>query len=211
MRNLPSPRPYAVVALVLVLAPIASADDAPELITDRPDQTESAAVVPEGSVQLEVGWTFTRDDEDGVRVETHEVPATLVRICLAERVELRVGWTGYVSQEVRFRNFAVDADGAGDAELGAKIHFKEERGASPEIALLLGTSVPIGDDELTSDRFHPSFRLSLSHTLNDRLSLGYNLGMACESFPAPDVQRVVMNARSSPPYARVRVSRISGG
>jgi hypothetical protein len=168
-------------ALALVLAAPVAAQDVPELITDRPDQTESAAVVPKGSVQLEVGWTFTRDDDDGVRVETHEVPGTLVRIGLAERFELRVGWTGYVSTEARFRNFDADADGAGDAELGAKVYFKEERGAAPEIALLLGTSVPVGDDDFTSDRYDPSFRLSFAHTLSDRLSLGYNLGMEWET------------------------------
>ena len=29
---------------------------APELITDRPDKTESAVTVPPGYVQLETGW-----------------------------------------------------------------------------------------------------------------------------------------------------------
>ncbi len=167
-------------AVLTVLPPAALLGDPAELITDRPDQTESSVCVPEGSVQVELGWTFTRDDEGGVRSESQEAPGTLVRIGLAERFELRLGWTGYVSQELEFRDagFRVDADGAGDAEVGAKIYLKPERGNSPEVAFLISSSVPVGDDELTSDHYEPSFRLLLAHTLSDRLSLGYNVGMA---------------------------------
>lgn len=55
---------------------------------------------------------------------------------------------------------------------GAAAFLATERGATPEIALLFGTSVPLGDDDLTSDEFDPSIRFSLSHALNERLSLG---------------------------------------
>lgn len=33
-----------------------------ELITDRPDQTESPSIVPTGSVQLETGILFVQDE-----------------------------------------------------------------------------------------------------------------------------------------------------
>jgi hypothetical protein len=34
----------------------------PEIVTDRPDITESAIVVPKGSLQFESGLTWTSDD-----------------------------------------------------------------------------------------------------------------------------------------------------
>ena len=48
------------------LAPPA-AGASPELVTDRPDQTESSNLVPKGYLQLETGWSFARDDTGGVR------------------------------------------------------------------------------------------------------------------------------------------------
>ena len=47
-----------------------------DLLTDRPDQTESAIVIKPGFFQLEFGWTFTQDDEAGTETETVEVPGT---------------------------------------------------------------------------------------------------------------------------------------
>jgi len=171
--------------LVLTLAfsvPGARAEEPPELVTDRPDQTESATVVPQGTLQLEMGWLASRDTDRGRTTETRERPGTLLRFGLARRVELRVGWDGALDEEREVAARRVEeVSGVGDAEIGAKIHLMPERGARPEMALLAGTSVPIGDDELTSDRLDPSFRLSLAHTLSERIGLGYNLGMTWAS------------------------------
>ncbi len=145
----------------------------PALVTDRPDQTESAVVVPRDHVQPETGWTFSRADESGQRSETHEIAGTLVRVGLTERVELRVGWAGYISSDT--------ADGPGDTELGAKIHLREERGRAPQLALLAAVSLPTGGDDFSSDEFDPSFRICASHELSERLSIGYNAGAAWTS------------------------------
>ncbi len=167
--------------------------DPQELITDRPDQTESSRVISPGYFQMETGWTYTTDDEDDVRIETHEAPGTLLRIGLIDRVELRLGWSGYISEEIRDRNLQRAEDGSltrritsdeteiGDAELGTKIFLWEEQGWIPETALLASVSLPIGSEKFSSDRFDPSFRFNMSHTLSDRFSLGYNLGATWES------------------------------
>ena len=168
------------VYLGLVLAICPAAAEEPELVTDRPDQTESSSVVAPGRVQVEAGWTFS-NDEDGVDTETAEFPGTLVRIGLVDRLELRLGWTGYVREEIRIGASETDDDGAGDTEIGAKVYLREERGAAPEIALLVGASLPTGADDFSSERVDPSFRFSLSHTLTERLGLGYNLGASWES------------------------------
>ncbi|RMH21396.1 MAG: transporter [Acidobacteria bacterium] len=189
MTRRPTKTPPVVALMLIALgSPAAAQEGAGELVTDRPDQTESSVVVPPGYVQIEAGWTFTRNDDGGARLEVHELPGTLVRIGVAERVELRIGWSGLVFEELRGRDlpFVLDQDGAGDAELGAKIYLGEERGARPEIALLVASSVPVGEDAFTTDAFDPSFRLSLAHTLSERLSLGYNLGMEWETGAGDD-------------------------
>ena len=177
MRTPPNVTHAAVLLAALLALTPASPARAQDLVTDRPDQTESSVTVPAGHWQLEAGWTFTHDEEDGLQVESHEAPGTLLRVGIAERWELRFGWSGWVHEDVQSGSLRQESEGVGDAEVGAKVYLREQRGGSPEIALLFSTSVPLGDGDLTSDEFDPAFRFSLSHTFNERLSLGYNLGV----------------------------------
>ena len=152
-----------------------------ELVTDRPDQTESSSVVPPGYVQIETGWSLSRDQEGGIRTNTHAFPGTLFRIGALDRMELRLGYDGSLWEQTRETGLSTDLTGSGDMGIGAKIYFWEEKKWVPETALLAGVSLPVGKDQLSSERADPSFRLSLSHTLSDRLSFGYNLGATWES------------------------------
>lgn len=168
------------IALACTAVPAFAADEAdsiPELITDRPDQTESSAVVPRGYLQLETGFTYT---EAGSRSRTLEYPGTLLRIGLTEGLELRLGTTGFIAE---FE--PTDTTDFGDSEIGAKIYLWEEQGKVPEAALLASISVPTGESGVSSERFDPAFRFSFSHNLTERVGLGYNLGAAWESVPSP--------------------------
>ena len=60
-----------IAALFLVVAPGSASAQTPDLVTDRPDQTESATVVLRGLVQVETGYLFARDDG----IDVFEVPA----------------------------------------------------------------------------------------------------------------------------------------
>jgi len=140
---------------------------AEELVTDRPDATESSSVIGPGYLQVEFGWLYTESGD----TQTHELPQTLIRIGVIERIELRLGWNGYVDADS-----SEGADGVSDGELGTKIYLVEEKGLFPEAALLAAVSIPWGDEEVSSDEVDPSFRFALSHTLSETFSLGYNLG-----------------------------------
>ena len=63
-----------VLGRVLHLVALVGVSDAalsqvPDLVTDRPDQTESAYTVPKGLWQLEIGALFTHDNDGLVRGE----------------------------------------------------------------------------------------------------------------------------------------------
>ncbi len=155
-----------------------------ELVTDRPDQTESAAVVGKGSTQIETGWLLTHSDRSGEETDTQEIPGTLVRIGVSRRVELRLGWAGQIDFESDVRGPTgrrSRSSGSGDASLGVKVRLVDERGRRPEIAVLAGTSLPVGSRDFSTHREDPSFRFSLAHTLSESVSLGYNLGLEWES------------------------------
>jgi hypothetical protein len=175
--------------LLLVPAP-ARGQEAGPLVTDRPDQTESAEAVPTGALQLELGWTYGLDEEDGIELRTHAVPGALLRIGLGSGIEARIGFAGWISQDEEVTDPLLDPGfdhrgaGAGDAELGVKWEIAELESAGTRIALLGGVSLPVGEAGFGSERADPTFRLAISNELSDRVSLGYNVGMQWETVDA---------------------------
>ncbi len=168
-----SARRVVLVVLLIVMMhlgrDVANAQSA-ELVTDRPDQTESATVVAGGVVQVEMGYLFARDGG----VDRYEVPGTLVRVGLGSRTELRVGHAGVAGEG--------GSRGAGDGTLGAKFNLiGHADGWRPELAILGGVSLPTGDHGFSSNGVDPSFLFSLAYELSPRLSFGANVGSAWES------------------------------
>lgn len=148
-----------------------------DLVTDRPDQTESSSTVGPGYIQLEMGWTHSVED-DPVRVIEDSFPETLLRIGLFEQLELRFGYDGYLRQDTSTRPNKTHIDSSGDALAGFKWSFWEEQDWRPEAALLAHTTLPVGRDNISSERFDPDYRLAFSHTLGERIGFSYNLGQA---------------------------------
>ena len=81
-----------IVALTLFLAyPLISQDDHPPIVTDRPDQTESAVTVPHKTLQIESGFTFGWNEKDGIETKDLGYNSTLLRWGVLSRLELRLG------------------------------------------------------------------------------------------------------------------------
>lgn len=162
---------------------------APGLVTDRPDQTESPVAVPAGLVQVESGLTLTVHDAGPYETRIVEGPGTLVRVGLGRRAELRLAWDGWIDEDRDPDDEQLGErtrDGAGDGEVGVKVGLRSEAGAWPETALLVGVSLPVGDGAFSSDRLDPAIRLAFGHTLTERLSLGYNVGVDWSSEPGDE-------------------------
>lgn len=172
-------------ALFLAANSTTLAQEVPELVTDRPDQTESSVVVPPGYTQLEIGWTHARNDDHGEDVRSHSIPEVLLRYGICERWELRLGHAGYTWEDIDFSDGSPseDSEGWGDSEIGFKYYLWEEQTECwiPEGALLAGLTLPTGANGHSSERADPGFRFSFSHTLTETLSFGYNLGAAWET------------------------------
>lgn len=61
-----------------------------ELVTDRPDQTESSVTVPKGSLQIESGFLLGYSEENRFSTRDLLLPTTLFRIGLTNNLELRI-------------------------------------------------------------------------------------------------------------------------
>jgi hypothetical protein len=163
-----------------------AAPEVAELVTDRPDQTESAVVVPRGTFQIELGVGYAEEAAGPADEETLELPGTLLRWGATERLEFRLAWAGHV--DVRSGGpAAVDGiSGLADPELGAKLSLLSlERGDAMDFALLAHVSVPVGDEAIGSPRADPSLRLNGAHAIGERAALGWNVGYEARSFEDP--------------------------
>lgn len=144
----------------------------PELVTDRPDQTESAVTVPNGHAQVEMGMLL--GEADGER--TLNVATTLIRVGVHPRLELRLGVDGWVKTYED-----EESSGLGDGSVGLKLLLWGEDELRPQAALLAWTTLPIGASNVSTEHVDPGFRLSFSHTLSDRVGFGYNTGVVWET------------------------------
>jgi len=142
------------------------------LVTDRPDFTESAEAVPLGRAQIEMGYTYTYDNDDGLLV-SHSAPELLLRLGIARNVELRIEWEGYT----RSRQGDERIEGLADMGLGVKVKLLEQRGARPHLAALLATSLPTGEADISSDDYNPKLGLLWAYDLSESLALGGNVNV----------------------------------
>lgn len=150
------------------------------LVTDRPDFTESSVTVGRGVTQLEMGYTFTSNDDDGIQVDEDSYPETLFRIGMfAEWFELRIGWN-YLEEDVSGVGGDARNEGAEDLSIGCKIALTPQVCCAPEMAVILAMTVPTGADVFSADEVLPSFVWAYSWELNDRLALGGNTGFSRE-------------------------------
>jgi len=148
------------------------------LVTDRPDATEASSTVGKGVLQIESGGFFESFEVNNIKTENYTYNTTLIRYGLLDNLELRLGWD-FVEGITKVNGTKLDnvTSGLSPLLLGIKLDLSEENGAMPEIALI-GHVFPIfsAGRDYRPETTAVDFRFSLSHTLNENSSLGYNIG-----------------------------------
>ena len=168
--------------LLLTTAVAAIAQESDPLITDRPDQTESATTVASGKVQIEMGGSVEIDtlEANAQRdLVVMSAPGLLVRIGLAKSLELRVG-TAFT--RTSYDQFDPNSPGGVgtrfassqlEGHLGGKVSIFENGDEGFTSALLGGVSLPLaGEDGPVS----AELRASVAQDISSIFSLGLNLG-----------------------------------
>ncbi|MFO7670347.1 MAG: transporter [Bacteroidales bacterium] len=144
---------------------------AQQIVTDRPDQTESSSTIPRKSFQVETGFLFGDLNNESQRFFL--LPTALFRYGLTRGIELRLGenLVSYKSEESSPTKF-----GLSDLELGAKFQILKREDINTEIAFISHAVLPTGTDGLSLEKYGTINKLALSHALNSFLDLGYNVG-----------------------------------
>lgn len=167
--------PIVLIVLVLLACPAAPALAA-QIEPDRPELTESAKLVPRGSVQLETGAAFSKERRAGEPAEKR----------LELEADLRIGVTRQLEIDLEGEPFVrvrgpQDDTGVGDITVGFRYRFIEAYEGypwPPHLAVKAFAKLPIADEPIDTGR--PNFGLLLlaSFDLPWDFELEVNLGAA---------------------------------
>lgn len=163
---------------LLFLSVFASAQTTPELSTDRPDQTESSAVVPHKFLQIETGFLLENKSNNLLKHKSYAFNSTLLRYGLLQNFELRLGMEFLGDRfEMKNQDSLPKVSGLAPLYTGFKVNIADEDGWKPEIAFLGGLSLPFtAKKDYKPSHVSGDMRFAFTHTLSERFSLGYNLG-----------------------------------
>jgi hypothetical protein len=128
------------------------------LNSDRPGFSESPITVDIGVWQLETGVEYLRD-RDGGDFTQLTLPDARLRFGLADDFELVINWDGVR----KFSSGGSSTTGLTDAQIGLKIQVTDDR-ASTVASLFGGISIPLGDDQFSSDSTDPFIGVAWGHT-----------------------------------------------
>jgi hypothetical protein len=142
-----------------------------QIVTDRPDQTESSSAVGKGNLQLESGILLDIEGEGLYSTRHLFAPTTLFRYGILNGMELRI-----LSQFETQKTSGQSVSGISDIEIGAKLQVFNNENGHTKIAFLSHIIAPTGTRELTNSDFGIINKIAVSHELRENMSLGYNLG-----------------------------------
>ena len=142
------------------------------LVAERPDFTEASSVVGLGVLQVEGGYTYTSNDDDGQQTIGHSYPETLFRYgVLANWLEARLAFN-FGNERVTTSLGSVNNRGGDDLYLGLKIGLTPQDGWRPEMALIPQMTVPTGSERRSDEKVLPGINWVYSWGVNDFVSIG---------------------------------------
>ena len=170
-----------VVAILFLFSLVAGAQESEvirEMVTDRPDETESPSLVPTGFLQIESGFLYEERKNDNIRDKDIVYNTSLLRYGLLGNLELRLGIEVLQTRsEANGVAWHRSKTGFSPLLMGAKIGISEEKGLLPEIGFIGHLHLPFA----ASEEFRPEttgvdFRFAFTHTVSTDSDLSYNFG-----------------------------------
>ncbi len=163
-------------AIMISLYSFSQENETPDIITDRPDQSESTAIVPLNMLQIETGFVYEHDKTDLAEFNNTTFNTTLFRYGLFKSTELRIGMEYLESIRKELSGGEYSAKGFGALHTGVKVKITQEKGLIPEMAILGSLDWPAtANKNLKPSYVAPSLRLAFDHTLTEYIGLAYNL------------------------------------
>lgn len=152
--------------------------DPPESESTDLTWTQRIARLARGRTQLEGGYSYLRGSAGGGKGTQHAFPDLLLRFGLTDRLELRVGWPGYVASDIDDPAFGGRFHGTLDPNIGLAYDLWEQRGMLPQTAVLAAVPVPLEGNPFALDSLQPLTELMYSWQTSDRTAITGRSGFA---------------------------------
>ena len=144
----------------------------------RPGLMERINGIARGRTQLEGGYAFLYDEAAGVGMAQHAVPDMLLRFGLTDRLEIRLGWPGYVATNYDGPGLDGSSDDTLEPNVGLMLDLWPQRGIRPQTAVSAAVPITLEGNPFALDGLQPLAQLLYRWELTDRLALGGTTGMA---------------------------------
>lgn len=167
---------YWVLLIIISISVSSYSQEKEDIITDRPDETESATLISKGFFQIESGFFYEEIGEDHGKEKIWAYNSSLLRYGLLENLELRVGFD-IIRKKDNLEDVLFDqGTGLHPFFIGAKIGITEEKGPLPQMALMGHLHLPftLGAD-YQQESSGIDFRFAFAHQFTNS-NLSYNLG-----------------------------------
>lgn len=136
------------------------------------------ASVTRGRVQLEGGYSFVSDTIGGSNATQHTVPDLLLRVGLTERLEVRVGWPGWVSTNYGGSLSANSSTDTLEPNVGFMYDLWRQDGCLPQTAVLAAVPITLEGNPFSMSGLQPLSQVLYCWYLTDRLTAGGATGVS---------------------------------
>jgi hypothetical protein len=162
---------------LILISPIIVAQTTEPIQADRPDQTETPAIVPKGMFQVETGFRFQKNNKFS---KNNTLPTVLWKYGVNENFELRL-----ITEFLSEKNYDEKQEGLSPIYIGFKVKIAEEKGIVPKTSFIAHIGLPnAASTKYKTEFYAPEFRFVMQHTLSKKMSLSYNLGAEWDGFSA---------------------------
>jgi hypothetical protein len=131
-----------------------------------------------GRAQLEGGYSFLLGSAGGADVAQHSFPDLLLRFGLTDRLELRLGWPGYVSSDGNDPAIGGRFSGTLDPNVGLLYDLWGQRGVLPRTAVLAAAPVPLEGNPFALNSLQPLTELMYAWDTSNRMTITGRSGFA---------------------------------
>jgi hypothetical protein len=127
---------------------------------------------------LEGGYSLLHDSASGGSNTQHASPDLLLRLGLTDRLELRIGWPGYVANSSDDPTLGSTSSGTLDPNVGLLCDLWGQRGLLPQTAVLVAVPVPLEGNPFALNSLQPLTELMYSWQTNEWTAITGRSGFA---------------------------------
>lgn len=179
--------------LIIIPSKNFAQQETPDLITDRPDLTDSPIVLPADFFQIETGFVYEKQkfvlEKSNTENDNLILGSTLLRYGISSNWEFRFGGE-YLVGKSKVDEIESDIKGMQNIFIGAKYQFRRDKDILTNAGFIFRLGLPFGNEKLRPDKIEPEIALALEHDFTDQIFLSTNIGAMYSSTAKKNVYNV---------------------